>query len=77
MKRFLDEKTIEKLFDEFVIKLEISNRSYYFIYKNSYDELKRDVQMYSDNYSVYGAMWTEKGLIFVAKMNDKGDLELI
>ena len=26
---------------------------------------------------VYGAVWTSKGLIFVAKMNDKGDLELI
>ena len=26
---------------------------------------------------VYGAIWTSKGLIYVAKMNDKGDLELI
>lgn len=26
---------------------------------------------------VYRAIWTSKGLIFVAKMNDKGDLELI
>ena len=28
-------------------------------------------------YKVYGAIWTEKGLIYVAKMNDKGVLELI
>lgn len=27
--------------------------------------------------TVYGAIWTDKGLIFVAKMNDKGELELL
>ena len=26
---------------------------------------------------IYGAIWTEKGLIYVAKMNDKGELELL
>ena len=26
--------------------------------------------------SVYGAIWTDKGLIYVAKMNEKGELEL-
>lgn len=26
---------------------------------------------------VYGAIWTDKGLIYVAKMNDKGVLELL
>lgn len=25
----------------------------------------------------YGAIWTDKGLIYIAKMNDKGELELI
>jgi len=25
----------------------------------------------------YGAIWTNKGLIYVAKMNDKGELELL
>ena len=25
---------------------------------------------------IYGAIWTKKGLIYVAKMNDKGELEL-
>ena len=28
-------------------------------------------------YNIYGAIWTDKGLIYVAKMNDKGELELI
>lgn len=26
---------------------------------------------------VYGAIWTDKGLIYVAKINDKGELELL
>ena len=25
----------------------------------------------------YGAIWTDKGLIYVAKMNEKGELELL
>lgn len=70
-----ESENIEELCDEFVVNFECFNRSYYFIYKNSYDELKSDVQTF--NYSVYGAIWTSKGLIYVAKMNDKGELELI
>ena len=27
--------------------------------------------------TIYGAIWTDKGLIFVAKMNEKGELELL
>ena len=68
-------ENLEELCDEFVCYFEIFNRSYYFIYKNSYDELKRDVQ--TIQYSAYGAIWTSKGLIYVAKMNDKGELVLI
>ena len=26
---------------------------------------------------IYGAIWTDKGLIYVAKMNEKGELELL
>lgn len=26
---------------------------------------------------IYGAIWTKKGLIYVAKMNEKGDIELL
>jgi len=26
---------------------------------------------------IYGAIWTDKGLIYVAKMNQKGELELL
>ena len=27
--------------------------------------------------AIYGAIWTDKGLIYVAKMNDKGEMELL
>ena len=27
--------------------------------------------------NIYGAIWTDKGLIYVAKMNEKGELELL
>lgn len=29
------------------------------------------------NHEIYGAIWTDKGLIYVAKINDKGELELL
>ena len=29
------------------------------------------------NFAIYGAIWTDKGLIYVAKMNDEGELELL
>ena len=28
-------------------------------------------------YNIYGSIWTDKGLIYVAKLDDKGELELI
>ena len=28
-------------------------------------------------FKIYGAIWTDKGLIYVAKMNEKGELELL
>ena len=70
-------ENLEELCDKFVGYFEIFNRSYYYIHENSYDEFKSNAQMIGPNYSAYGAIWTEKGLIFVAKMNDKGELELI
>lgn len=30
-----------------------------------------------DDYEVYGAIWTDKGLQFVAKINEKGEFELL
>lgn len=65
--------TIEELCDEFVI-----------IDEDNEPNIKqgRDIhhcrRIWSiNNCLIYGAVWTDKGLIYVAKMNEKGDLELI
>ena len=69
--------TIEELCDEFI-----------FFYKDSHTgEIKHGYAykkwIHEDSYKqyieygVYGAVWTVKGLIYVAKMNNKGELELI
>lgn len=29
------------------------------------------------NHEIYGAIWTDKGLIYVAKMNGEGEFELL
>ena len=64
--------TIEELCDRFVVinKLtrEVMNIVSFLTYATLWSSCK---------YNIYGAIWTDKGLIYVAKMNDKGDLELI
>lgn len=61
--------TIEELCDCFIGK--VSNEEYIHLIglweRKNYPAIKE----------VYGAIWTDKGLIYVAKMNDKGDLELL
>ena len=62
--------TIEDLCDEFVIVgtnwqqiIDLESAKYN---NEKHERLK-----------IYGAIWTDKGLIYVAKMNNKGVLELI
>ena len=71
--------TIEELCDIFVIwtkdfglknPIQFNNP----IQTNRYINLKINKGHIGD---VYGAIWTNKGLIYVAKMNDKGELELL
>jgi hypothetical protein len=69
--RFAD--TIEELLDERVI---IDALGYHIIVKTDLEEIywkQHDVECVK----CYGAIWTDKGLIYVAKMNDKGELELL
>ena len=61
--------TIEALCDEFVIK---GTRGRYLGTPLQECEL-RNIPITQ----IYGAIWTDKGLIYVAKMNEKGELELI
>lgn len=63
------EDSIEELCDEFVM---VNNSC--FIKPQIIDFT--DLDMYKGE-TIYGATWTDKGLIYVAKLNDKGDLELI
>lgn len=66
--------TIEELCDEKVGTFEDKSKPY--IYKQtSWTDLKKDWKKYHNN--LYGAIWTDKGLIYVAKMNDEGVLCLI
>lgn len=63
--------TIEELCDEFV---GVDNTC-----ENGH-QLLRAIPYKCANFwngGVYGAIWTSKGLIYIAKMNDKGELELI
>ena len=64
--------TLEELCDRFVVMdketKEVMNIVSFLEYAKLWSYCK---------YNIYGAIWTSKGLIFVARMNDKGELELI
>ena len=62
--------TIEELCDEFVLLHEDKT----FSCQGDYDVCK---EYYENGFYLYGAIWTDKGLIYVAKMNEKGELELL
>lgn len=82
--------TIEELCDEFVdtSELKTTNTGGWL-----YDEFDSDnkclvyyaederrtipLNEFDDLSKIYGAIWTDKGLIYVAKMNKKGELELL
>ena len=74
--------TIEELCDEFVI-YQLWTKSYYIGTKavgsiKSNIESKYYLSMGYENPVVYGAIWVEnKGLIFVARMNNEGVMELL
>lgn len=58
---------IEELCDEFIG-----------IYKGRHiKSLSKDLWILKDCESIYGAIWTDEGLIYVAKLNDEGEFELI
>ena len=67
--------TIEELCDEFVIKAYCSNEPFLFMKEQM--DIKCFIKKCEKDTTIYGAIWTDKGLIYVAKMNDKGELELL
>ena len=58
--------TIEELCDEFVV---IDNENDHLVIGHAFKE--------ETDKELFGAIWTDKGLIYVAKMNEKGELELL
>lgn len=65
--------TIEELCDQFVL---LDGNKVFQIANNRFSTIKDIWQLNKETY-VYGAIWTDKGLIYVAKMNEKGELELL
>ena len=68
--------TIEELCDEFVLvnSEHIWNNLIFTILDDLYEEYNKEQYI---KWEIYGAIWTNNGLIYVAKMNDKGELELL
>ena len=64
--------TIEEACDEFVIIHKELNGNHTI---HRYNWLGKSEHKAGND--VYGAIWTDKGLIYVAKMNDEGELELL
>lgn len=68
--------TIDELCDELVIHRKEHN--YNFVWNEDRNIGLNYFCSLPEKYDVYGAVWVDgKGLIYVAKMNDKGELELI
>jgi hypothetical protein len=69
--------TIEELCDIYVSVYEESlDNELFWACKYTPMEVKNFYTGYIPK-EVYGAIWTDKGLIYVAKMNEKGELELL
>ena len=70
--------TIEELCDEFIVVSSVSVLKPWKITKKWLKTLEQAKKYEpSDKCYIYGAIWTDKGLIYVAKMNGKGELELL
>ena len=81
--------TIEELCDEFVDTSELKTTNTGGWLYDEFDSDNKCLVYYAEDErrtiplnefdlsKIYGAIWTDKGLIYVAKMNDKGELELL
>ena len=74
-----ESENIEDLCDEFVV-FDKEQPNGKLLYYKGFENLKKefiDFEKDKEKVVVCGAIWTDKGLIYVAKMNDKGELVLI
>lgn len=65
-----------ELIDEFVV-IRDSTKINQLVRTDNIEYLKEMMKEDKRIIAVKGAIWTDKGLIFVAKLSDKGELELI
>ena len=73
--------TIEELCDELVLK-DLDTEMCFTMSAVHIQDIRDNWKNLMDNdylksHTIYGAIWTDKGLIYVAKMNEKGELELL
>ena len=74
--------TIEDLCDEFVLDHPLFANNCKCLY-HSFEKAKNGIKKRSGDahdlydFVIYGAIWTDKGLIYVVKMNNKEELELL
>ena len=72
--------TIEELCDEFVFHTLDGYEQHFLSQGHLEDVLSNnniDLQDYLSCREIYGAIWTDNGLTYVARMNEKGELELL
>lgn len=72
-------ENIEELCDEFVV-FDKEQPNGKLLYYKGFENLKKefiDFEKDKEKVVVCGAIWTDKGLIYVAKLDDKGELVLI
>jgi hypothetical protein len=75
--------TIEELCDEVVVDSQLKWCKFPFIQGANIVKFTEDVKTYMEllikyNIKIYGARWTnKKGIIYVAKLNEKGEWELL
>ena len=68
---------IKKLCDRFIVYVEDKNLSNLYDYYDEAFDYYEDMCFLEYTCKLFGVIETDKGLIYKAKMNDKGDLELI
>ena len=72
--------TIEKLCDHLVVIEKESSFSPHIQYRflgNLFIDHSYDEKFQQNKLIVYGAIWTNRGLTYVARMNDDGELKLL
>lgn len=70
---------LEELFDGFVYHCHwtLDHREEHKVYKTLKDLYANNYIVKSKYFIIYGAIWTDRGLIYVAKINMKGNWELL